>query len=254
MFSDDMKFHVVNSSTINAFTTGGEHMYIYSALIEQCADEDELAAVMAHEYAHVFGRHVQASTDRQTAIGLGAAGAGYIGQEVGGDSGSTYSTAFTTAVALGGQFLGMGYTRAQEDEADKFGFAFYTHAGWDPQQFAGFFKKMIQAGADSTPALLSDHPTLASRVEATDRRISELPKNASQWRRPPVKNPQEFAQFKQRVKQVGANMPDDKSLEEAQTLLAAFASCISPAREPSRDKARAEIAESVEQQKAAQTR
>ena len=36
MFGQDMKFHFVNSKTLNAFTTGGEHMYIYNALFQQC--------------------------------------------------------------------------------------------------------------------------------------------------------------------------------------------------------------------------
>src|SRR5688572_30185468 len=30
MFSKDMAFHFVNSETLNAFTTGGNHMYIYT--------------------------------------------------------------------------------------------------------------------------------------------------------------------------------------------------------------------------------
>src|SRR5881394_169415 len=34
MFSKDMKFHFVNSKTINAFTTGGEHMYVYNELFQ----------------------------------------------------------------------------------------------------------------------------------------------------------------------------------------------------------------------------
>src|SRR5687767_5184240 len=58
MFGDKMKFHFVNSKTLNAFTTGGEHMYIYTPLFMQARSEDELAAVMAHEYAHIYGRHV----------------------------------------------------------------------------------------------------------------------------------------------------------------------------------------------------
>src|SRR4051794_4207494 len=36
MFSNRMKFHLVNSKTLNAFTTGGEHMYIYNALFQTC--------------------------------------------------------------------------------------------------------------------------------------------------------------------------------------------------------------------------
>src|SRR5262245_12914041 len=46
MFSQQMQFHFVNSKTLNAFTTGGEHMYIYNQLFQECQSEDELAAVM----------------------------------------------------------------------------------------------------------------------------------------------------------------------------------------------------------------
>src|SRR5882724_1015260 len=75
MFSNRMKFHLVNSKTLNAFTTGGEHMYIYNALFQACDSEDELAAVMAHEYGHVYCRHVQAGTNRQTWMQGGLVGA-----------------------------------------------------------------------------------------------------------------------------------------------------------------------------------
>src|SRR6185503_5190620 len=79
MFGKDMKFHFVNSKTLNAFTTGGEHMYIYTQLFEECQTEDELAAVMAHEYGHVYARHVAKGMNRQmtlmgVAVGAGAAG------------------------------------------------------------------------------------------------------------------------------------------------------------------------------------
>src|SRR5689334_4083178 len=44
MFSNKMHFYFVNSETLNAFTTGGEHMYIYNQLFQECTSEDELAA------------------------------------------------------------------------------------------------------------------------------------------------------------------------------------------------------------------
>ena len=34
MFSDKMQFHFVNSKTLNAFTTGGDHMYVYTELLQ----------------------------------------------------------------------------------------------------------------------------------------------------------------------------------------------------------------------------
>ena len=71
MFSHRMQFHFVNSKTLNAFTTGGEHMYIYTELFEQCKTEDELAAVMSHEFAHVYCRHVQHGMNNQLALTAG---------------------------------------------------------------------------------------------------------------------------------------------------------------------------------------
>src|SRR5687768_11420218 len=85
MFSKDMQFHFVNSKTLNAFTTGGNHMYIYNELFQQSKTEDELAAVMAHEFAHVYGRHVHKGMNRQYAILGAAAAAGAAGYAAGGN-------------------------------------------------------------------------------------------------------------------------------------------------------------------------
>jgi len=38
MFSNKMQFHFVNSKTLNAFTTGGEHMYVYTELFQLCIE------------------------------------------------------------------------------------------------------------------------------------------------------------------------------------------------------------------------
>src|SRR5262249_37872421 len=156
--------------TVNAFTTGGDHMYVYNALFQMCKDEDELAAGMSHEYGHVYGRHVAKGVDRQYAALAGApalAGAGLVAGGKG-DAARNAGMGFAAGQA-GGQFLNMGFTRGDEAEADKMGFDFYTHAGWDPNQFGAFFQDMIDAGYDKTPAIASDHPTLASRVEAAKK-------------------------------------------------------------------------------------
>src|SRR5215213_8970404 len=83
MFGNDMKFHFVNSKTVNAFTTGGNHMYVYNALFQMCKDEDELAAVMAHEYGHVYARHVAKGMNRQYAALAAAAALGAGGYVAG---------------------------------------------------------------------------------------------------------------------------------------------------------------------------
>jgi predicted Zn-dependent protease len=54
---------------------------------------------------------------------------------------------------MAGQFIGMGYTRKDEAQADELGFDFYSRAGWDPYRFGDFFQHMIDKGYDKTPEM-----------------------------------------------------------------------------------------------------
>jgi predicted Zn-dependent protease len=243
MFSG-MQFHFVNSPTLNAFTTGGNHMYIYTGLYLNCDTEDELAAVMAHEFAHVYARHVQKGMNRQMMTMAAAAGAGAVGYAAGGKNRQTTAGTAMGLAAAAGQYFGMSFTRADEDEADKLGFQFYARAGWDPNRFGDFFKKMIAKGYDKTPEMMSDHPSLANRVKLARERAAKLPPEASSWRRQPVADVQEFRRLQQRAQDVGKTMPTSESLANAQQLLQALPrSCLTPRdQDPSlRDQREAQI-------------
>jgi predicted Zn-dependent protease len=239
MFTKQMQFHLVNSKTVNAFTTGGEHMYVYTALFQLCDNEDELAAVMSHEFAHVYCRHVQQGTNRKTGMTVfayGAEGAGYL--YGGADTGAT-AAKDASAVA---QFAGLSFTRGDEAEADKWGFQFYGRAGWDTAHFGDFFQKMIDLGYDTTPAMQSDHPTLKSRVEAARKQqIVWQKENGDQYRQPPVATPDQFAQLKAKAAAISAAMPADGSTQQAQKLLASFSSCVAPVDQPEQIKAKQEL-------------
>src|SRR5688500_19396482 len=88
------------------------------------------------------------------AAALGGAGYLYGGDEKGGQ----YAALGATAGMAGGQFINMGFTRKDENEADDLGFTFYTRAGWDPNKFSDFFQQMVDKGMDTTPEMMSDHP------------------------------------------------------------------------------------------------
>lgn len=227
MFSKNMQFHFVASDQLNAFTTGGEHMYIYTKLFAQCKSEDELAAVMAHEFAHVYGRHVQNGMNYQTAMLGVTAAAGATGYALASDDNRlAYATSFAGAAAAAGQFVGMGYTRNDEREADAMGFDFYARAGWDPKKFGDFFQHMIDQGYDKTPEMMSDHPTLASRVEVAKQKVAKLPADAPEWRKPPVADKARFAALQGKATKIVKGLPQDDSLKGAKLMLASFPSCV----------------------------
>ena len=225
-----MQFHFVNSKTLNAFTTGGEHMYIYTQLFQEADSEDELAAVMAHEFAHVYARHVHKGTNRQMALQGGALAAAAAGYAAGGEKqGQTYAGLLGTVAAVGGKLIGSKFTRDDENEADRLGFIFYTRAGWDPEKFDDFFQHMIDKGLDTGNEMMSDHPSLKNRVANTKKRVDNLPREADRWQRPPVASPAEFRRLQDRAAELAARMPNDQSLETSQELLSALPrSCLTP--------------------------
>ena len=240
----DIKFHLVNSETLNAFTTGGEHVYLYSQLFQDVDGEDAFAAVVAHEFGHIYGRHVASGMKRQVTLMALAAGAGLGASALAPDGkGQEYGALASGAAATGGKFVGMGFTRGDESAADRMGFHFYVQAGWDPTKFANFFKTMIAKGYDTTPEYLSDHPKLSNRVESVQGYVNELPADASKLRRPDIATPQQFRNYQQEAGRLAKSTPDDKSLQKAQTLLAAFPSCVAPAETERQKAAQQELSE-----------
>lgn len=239
MFSDKVEFHLVNSKTLNAFTTGGYHVYVYNELFQTCDNESELAAVIAHEFGHIYCRHVHKGMNRSMAImGMeGVAGAG--GYVVGGaENGAAYAKSAAGMAAQVAQYKNMGFTRDDEAQADEDGFEFYWRGGWDPKQFATFFTRMIQLGYDKTPAEQSDHPTLASRVEAAKRAVASHGKKIDQYRQPDFATVAQFAHYKDLGRQAAQNMPDDQqALQSKQMLQALPRSCWAPSDPPDRQDA-----------------
>lgn len=254
MFSDAMQFHLVNSDTINAFTTGGNHMYVYTGLLQMAESEDELAAVMSHEFAHVYGRHVHQGMKRQYGILGGALLAGIAGYAAGGEEhGMEYAGYSAGAAMVAGQLIGMGFTRHDEAEADELGFEFYVRAGWDPDRFADFFQHMIDQGYDTNgrfQEFLSDHPSLASRVDSARERAERLPPNVRQrLARAPVATQREFEALKRRAHDISATMPRDQTLAGTQDLLQALPrSCLTPAVTPDQKQAAQRLEERMEAQ------
>lgn len=239
MFSTNtMKFHFVNSDTLNAFTTGGEHMYVYTELLRQCKDEQELAAVMSHEYAHVFARHVQAGMTRQTLAMIGTAGAAGAAQLAGGaDKGESYGQYAGTAAGAAVGLLGNGFTRKDESEADELGFKFYVQAGWDPDQFAGFFRTLLavekQSGRSSggIQEYLSDHPATATRVANAEKWAKDYKAKNPDWQSKiakPVADDSAFAAIKARSTAIAGQMPSDKALTAQKLATALPRSCLWP--------------------------
>ncbi len=115
-------FTVINNEQINAFALPGGYIYINRGLMIYLDNEEELAAVLAHEIGHVTARHaVRQKTAATTNSFL--AQLAYM---------TTGSADLAQASNMYGTSLVRGYGREMELEADGEGAEYLHNAGYDP--------------------------------------------------------------------------------------------------------------------------
>ena len=54
----DWEFAIINEPTVNAFVVPGGKVVFYTGLLRLLESEDEIAAILGHEAAHVVARHI----------------------------------------------------------------------------------------------------------------------------------------------------------------------------------------------------
>lgn len=152
-----------DSDQINAFALPGGRIGVYTGLFKAAKGQDQVAAVLGHEVAHVLARHSneRLSQSQLTNLGLSAADMAM------GDS-SVRQPAMA-ALGLGAQVgVLLPYGRVQESEADQLGLQLMAAAGFNPAQAVSLWQNMSAANkGKQTPELLSTHPS-------DQRRIAEI--------------------------------------------------------------------------------
>jgi predicted Zn-dependent protease len=156
-------FYVVDSSTLNAFAAPAGYVFMNRGLIEIMDDEGELAAILAHEIAHVQSRHIAQRLARARALNLAALGGMLAGIFLGGEAG---------AAAIAGSQAGvtsamLNYSRQDEEEADRKGLRYLEAADYSGEDFVKVMRKMGQdswKAGGRIPAYLTTHPGVSERV------------------------------------------------------------------------------------------
>lgn len=158
------EFVVFESDQINAFALPGGKVGFYTALIKIAESDDEIAAVMGHEVAHVTSRHGSERQSQAILLGLGG-----TALAVGTES-SKNQQYYMLAYGLGSTLGSLAYSRDHEREADAVGLQFAARAGYDPRAAASFWRKMAaKETGGRPPKLLSTHPPSAERIETLER-------------------------------------------------------------------------------------
>jgi predicted Zn-dependent protease len=160
-------FFVIEDPRINAFAGPAGNIGVNAGLIMAAETESELAAVLAHEIAHVSQSHLLRSFAAQKQMTIPATAliiaAAVLGAAVDPQAGAAAMMGVQGAVAQ----RQINFTRANEEEADRIGIDTLARAGHDPYAMPGFFKKLTQAGRiyeSGAPELLRTHPVTSDRI------------------------------------------------------------------------------------------
>ncbi len=181
----DFTFFMLKDRQVNAFATLGGYIGTNAGLVLVAEREDEVAAVLAHEIAHVTQEHVLRSVERaqkdSVPILLAMLGAMAVASQSSSDSASNAAAAaIASAQGLMIQRQ-IDYTRANESEADRLGIRTLARGGYEPGAMVGMFERMQglsrtnQGGArERAPDYLKTHPVTTVRISEAKERAEQL--------------------------------------------------------------------------------
>lgn len=170
------EFVLVDSEVVNAFTAPpGCHVYVTRGLLAIMNSEAELAAVLGHELGHVTARHAARQRNQEVVTSLAAALVGAVAKSdmVGG------------IAKRAAKLSSLGYSRAQEYEADTLSLRYLPAAGYPVRGLAdvlGDLQREDEYSARATgrdprtlPVWASTHPLTADRIRRVRQQAAGLP-------------------------------------------------------------------------------
>lgn len=161
---------VLNSPTVNAFALPGGYLYVTRGLLALANDESEVAAVLAHEIAHVTSNH---GIERSRLVRTQG-----IAQKVVSDV-VTNEVAGKKAEASVARRVA-SFSQEQELQADAVGIKMLARAGYDPFAAARFLESMGRyanwrsASTSGEVEMSRSHPSTPRRIELARRHARAL--------------------------------------------------------------------------------
>ncbi len=160
-------FFLIDQPVVNAFAGPDGYVGVYTGLVLATESESELAAVIAHEMAHVNQRHIMRAFEDTERLSLPATAllvaAAILGAQVSSQAGAA---AIASVQALAAQHQ-INFTRENEKEADRIGMATLAAADFDPYAMPAFFERLSKASRvyeNNAPEFLLTHPVNTSRI------------------------------------------------------------------------------------------
>ena len=197
------RFFVVADDSVNAFAAPGGLIGIHTGLFRVATTEGEMAAVLAHETAHVTQRHLARTFEAANQYSLPVAAA-LISAALLSGANPDLAQASIAGLIAGQAQSQVNFTRENEQEADRVGLHILVAAGYDAHNMANGFQRLLDAvkrPGESPPEYLRTHPLTIYRIaQAQDR--------ASQLARIPPEDDLPYQLIRAKLKVLGARKQD----------------------------------------------
>jgi beta-barrel assembly-enhancing protease len=167
-------FYVLDTDRINAVSCPGGYIVLTKGLVELFGNEAELAAVLAHEMAHLIAGHASVQMKENKAAITADSAFGALDKETGGGSETedeliaVTNRAFQTAVKP--------KLDEQEYEADRLAVLYLARSGYDLEALPVFLNKMMEMhekNIDIFDLNYRNHPDFKERMKRVQKEISK---------------------------------------------------------------------------------
>jgi predicted Zn-dependent protease len=162
---------ILDSPEINSLATPGGHIFITLGLLEKVNSEDALAAVLAHEIAHIQLQHSAEIiknvklTQKMTVMANSAAT--IAARQASPQERKLFFKESVTEMV--NTLVKNGYSQTQEFEADSYALPLLAGAGYDPSSLIDMLK--ILGKIRGSGGFYKTHPAPALRISNVEQKI-----------------------------------------------------------------------------------
>jgi len=171
---------ILDTEEVNALSCPGGMIFITRGMLQRVKNEDELAAVLAHEVAHVNHKDGLAAIQKSRWVEAVSLLGSEAARKVGGAQFTQLVSIFQGSVDdVMKTLLVNGYGREQESAADLSALTFLHRLGYNPDALIDFLERLTKEQTRAPgPGVFKTHPGMSERIVSARSLISK-----NQWPR-----------------------------------------------------------------------
>jgi len=165
-------FAVLNTQVVNAWSAPGGIIFLTRGLVKLVSNEDELAAVIAHEISHVVAKDPLKAikSERLKQLGTSTVKKGVVSKT---GSSEVVDILNNSVLDITGTLIQKGYSRSKEKKADLAALDLMAQTGYDPSALLSILTKLETVEVKKAK-VFSAHPPAKNRIVYVEKKLKKL--------------------------------------------------------------------------------